>query len=583
MATHPQSSPVRFGDFAFDPHTGELRRNGVALKLAVQPAKVLSHLIERAGQIVTRQDLVRHVWGAGTFVDFEQGLNFAIRQIRAALEDEREHPRFVETLPKRGYRFIATVAQTIPRAIHSIAVLPLESLSPDPEQEYFADGITDELITVLAKVSSLRVISRTSVQQYKRAREPLPEIARKLNVDAVVEGTILRWEGRVRITAQLLDARTEAHLWAESYERDLGDVMKLQAEITQAIARQINVRLSSEDQSRLKSAGRVNPAAHESYLKGRYFWNKRTDATLKKAQEHFEDAISKDPAYALAYSGLADTYFFRGYIFGRSDPREVMPKAKASALRALELNPALAEAHTSLGLVLFFYEFDLPRAGQEFEAALQLNPNYPTGYHAYSAYLAIMGRHQEAIRAAQRGLAIDPLSIPINNFLGETLMFAQEWERAAEQFRQSIEMDPNVWLLHFNLGLVFEETGKLHEAAEEYLTVCALEGASPHTLGALRAACERDGLAGFRKQKFSPDLESWDGWSSDPFRIAQDQARLGENDSALALLEQAYEAHSGWVVWIQNYPHFHGLRSHPRFQRLARRLGLPQEVAAPRA
>jgi TolB-like protein len=576
MASSGRRELIRFGSFEFDLQSVVLRKAGKSLRLQPQPAKILSFLITRAGKLVTREELRPEIWGGNTFVDFEHNLNFCIRQIRTVLRDNAKKPRFIETLPRRGYRFVAAVKEVPAQAIHSLAVLPLENLSRDPEQEYFADGITDELITQLAKIAALRVVSRTSVQQYKRARQPLPEIALRLDVDAIVEGTILRSNDRIRICAQLIDARKEEHLWSESYERDLRDVLKVQAEVAQAIAGQVHVRLTAEEQSRLKAAPSCNPAAYKAYLRGRYFWNKRNEESLKSAKRYFEEAIDKDPGYALAYSGLADSYFYRGYIFGQMEPREAMPKAKAAALKALELEPKLAEAHVSLALVLLFFDWDFPAAQREFQSALALNPSYATAYHAYSACLAITGRLAAAIETSKRALAVDPLSIPIHNIVGEMLMFAGLWDEAVEQYRRAIEMDQNVALLHENLATVLAQKGQLQESVEECLVMRALRGETGECLAELRAAYQRFGLRGFQQSQLALDLERWNGSPSDAFRISAQYAELGQGDDAIHWLEKLYEARAGLILWVKLYPHFKGLHNHRRFQEITAEVGLPR-------
>ena len=578
-STVPGMCVLRFGPFEFEIANGLLRKLGKPVQLQPQPAKILALLISRPTKVITREELRQEIWGQDTFVDFEHNLNFSVRQIRAALHDHAEKPRFIETLPRRGYRFIAAVEQVLPEADHriqSLAVLPLENLSQDPEQEYFADGVTDELITELAKIRALRVISRTSVQQFKRVRKPLREIARRLNVDAVVEGTILRWGNRVRITAQLIDVRREEHLWAESYERDLGDVLRLQAEVAQAISGQIHITLRAEEQCRLRPVRRIDPAAHECYLRGRYFWNKRSEEDLCRAQKYFEQAIEKEPGYALAYSGLADTYFYRGYAFGRMAPKDAMPKARAAALKAMELDETLAESHVSLALVRFFFDWDWSGAEREFKRALELNPNYATAHHAYAALLAATGRKQEAIAAAKRAVELDPLSIPINNILGEMYMCTGEWEQAIRQYRKTIEMDPTVWLPHENLGATLEELGKHAEAVDEYLKARTASGESPEILRELSKAYEASGLGGFLRKQVELERARWDGRHFDTFQIAAHYARLGEQDEALAWLERAFEARSGEMIWIKLYPYFEKLYRNPRFGDLVRRVGLPQ-------
>lgn len=579
-----RNSVLRFGSFEFEMQSGVLRKDGKTVPLQPQPARILAVLISRPGEVVTREELRNKIWDEHTFVDFEHSLNFSLRQIRSALRDNAQKPRFVETLSRRGYRFIGAIHHVSPQAekstIRSLAVLPLENLSEDPEQEYFADGMTDELITALAKFGALRVISRTSVQQYKRVRRPLPDIARALNVDAVVEGTVRRHGDRFRITAQLIDARHEAHLWAECYERDLVDVLQLQAEVAQTIAGQIQVRLTDEEQSRAGATGRMDPTAYECYLRGRYFWNKRTEENLARAKEYFEQAIEKEPGYALAHSGLADTYFYRGYAFGRMAPREAMPKANAAALQALVLDAYLAESHTSLALVRLFYEWDWPGAEAEFESAIRLNPNYATAHHAYATVLALTGRRHEAVASARRALAIDPLSIPINNVVGMMLSFADQWDAAIEQYRRTIEMDPTVWLPHWNLAIALEETGREAEAAEEYMKASRFSGASSAVLGELQAGWDSDGLRGFRQKQLEHDLRRWNGWHFDTFHIAAHYARLGEAEEALAWLERTYHVRSGAMVWITLYPYFKSLYSDPRFLDLVRRLGLAESTLA---
>jgi TolB-like protein/DNA-binding winged helix-turn-helix (wHTH) protein len=404
LATQTKSRErVVFGEYELDCHSGELRRNGTLLKLQPQPAKILAILVGRAGELVTRQELAEQVWGSETYVDFEHGLNFAVRQIRGVLEDDAEQPRFLETVPRRGYRFIATIENVsepetplskemavdegassggatksrlpwkvwtaatvfailvtalgvryvagkrdVPTrtTIHSIAVLPLVNLSADPAQEYFSDGLTDELITELAKIGNLRVISRTSVATYKHSDKKSPEIGTELHVDSIVEGTVERVRDRVRIRVQLIRTSTDEHLWAESYDRESKDVLQLESEVAHEIADRIGVVTSEQP----RPPGRERPVsaeAHENYLRGRFYWNKRTEDGFRRAISYFEMAIGNDPNYAQAYAGLADCYVLLGY-YSSLSPTEAYPKAKAAARKALELDPTLGEAHTSL-------------------------------------------------------------------------------------------------------------------------------------------------------------------------------------------------------------------------------------------
>ncbi len=480
---------IRFENYELDTCAGELRTDNQRIHLQGQPLQVLLLLLDRAADVVTREEFRSKLWPADTFVDFDDGLNHAVRKLREALGDRAEEPRFIETVPKRGHRFIAPVdgraglrgasgrpqgtplqrhklalgiagvavvvaavvltmnvaglrgrflrvigarhGSTVPK-IESIAVMPLQNLSGDPEQEYFADGLTDELITDLGKISSLRVISQTSVMRYKGTRKPLPEIARELNVDAVVEGTVERSGSRVRITADLLYAPTDQHLWAEVYESDLQDVLTLQDEVASAIASQIQTRLTPQERARFTHARPVNPEAHDAYLKGLYFWNLRTEQNLKKGIEYFQQAIEKDPAYALAYVGLADSYIVLGE-HGAMASRDAFPRAKAASRKALELDETLGEAHTSLGAAKADYDWDWAGAEEEFKRGIALNPNYATGHHWYADYLSAMGRHKEAIAEIERAQELDPLSFMIDTAVGNLFFFARRYDEAAVQ------------------------------------------------------------------------------------------------------------------------------------------------------
>jgi TolB-like protein/DNA-binding winged helix-turn-helix (wHTH) protein len=465
--------PVRlhFGVFEVDLRAGELRKNGVKRKLQEQPFQILAILLERPGEMVTREELRSRLWPADTFVDFDHGVNKAVNRIRDALGDSATHPRFIETVARRGYRFIADVAVTgapvttrgavprdlahideaavatvgpptsparvggfyrwtiggvalalaavlaiwalqskapQPRSIRSLAVLPLENLSGDPSQEYFADGMTDELIATLGQISALRVISRTSVMPYKRERKPLPQIARELNVDAVIEGTVLRPGGQVRITAQLIEARNDNHLWSDTYDGDLRDTLTLQNRVARAIAEQIRISLNPKEQATLKQRKVLDPEAYEAYLKGRYFWNKRTGDDLQKAVEYFKRALQRDPRYAQAYSGLADTYALLGdWEYGVLAPKDAFPRAKAAAARALQLDDTLGEAHTSLAFCLDAFDWDLKSAETEFRRGMELNPGYATAHHWYAWHLAVSGRNDDAIAELKKAQTLD--------------------------------------------------------------------------------------------------------------------------------------------------------------------------------
>src|SRR5438874_852833 len=371
---HPSRGAVRFGVFEVDLRVGELRKKGIKVKLQDQPFQILQVLLERSGEVVTREELRGRIWPADTFVDFDQGLNNAIKRLRESLSDSPDNPRFIETIPRHGYRFIGMTGSSTPGRMRSLAVLPLENLSHDPQQDYFAEGLTEALITTLAKIGDLRVVSRTSAMRYKGVHKPLREIARELQVDTIVEGTVLRAGRRVRITAQLIDARKESHLWAESYERDLRHILALQADVAQAIAREIRVKLTRIDQARFGAVHPIDPEAYEAYLKGRYHWN--GSHGIRKAIQHFEQAVTLDPTYAAAYAGLADC-FCALMAWGHVSPNEGRVRAKELARKALAMDGTLAEAHTSLALATM-YEYDFSTAEKEFERAIELNPRYAT-------------------------------------------------------------------------------------------------------------------------------------------------------------------------------------------------------------
>src|SRR5260221_7827667 len=452
--------PKRFGTFEFDSRARQLRKHGHTIRLHGQPLEILGLLLEHPAQVVLREELRARLWPQDTFVDFEHGLNAAVNKLREALDDDANNPRFIETVPRRGYRFISAVglhdSQNLlgewssPR-IQSLVVLPLENLSNDPEQEYFADGMTDQLITNLAQISALKVISRTSAIRYKGTKKSLPEIARELHVDAVVEGALMWVGGRVRISAQLIEAPTDYHLWAASYDRDLRDVLSMQEEVTRAIASEIRVNLSAQEQARLASTRPIDPEAYRLYLKGRYYWNKRSLEGFQKAIEYFQQATAKDPAYAQPYVGLPDTYTNFPF-FDVVPPREAMPKAKAAAARALELDDSLGEAHVSLGYVSYMYDWNWPTAGKHFEQALTLNPAYSMAHTFYPFYLSSLGRSEEALAVAKRSLDLDPASPAVSHSLGVQLYLARQFEQAIEQAHKTLELDPNFAISYELLG-----------------------------------------------------------------------------------------------------------------------------------
>jgi len=462
-----------------------------------------------------------------------------------------------------------------PPRIQSLAVLPLENLSGDPEQEYFADGMTEAVITDLSKISALKVISRTSVMQYKGVKKPLPEIARELHVDAVVEGSVLRAGDRVRITAQLIHAPTDTHLWAESYERDLRDVLALQSEVARAIATEIQVKLTPQEQTRLASARPVNPEAHEAYLLGRFYWNTRTQEGLEKALAYFQQALEKDPHYAPVYAGIADYYSILPF-YSRSSPKEVFPKAKAAALKALEIDNTLAEAHAALAYTMAYYDWDWAGAEREFKRAIELNPNSNTVHQAYSRLLSVTGRLDEAMAEMRRAQELDPLSLLPTGNLAMLAYFGGRYDRAIAQLQKTLEMDPKFPVAHWGIGLAYEQKGQYERAIAAFEKAKAIAPDSLNTKASLGHAYA---LQGKRREaeKIIAELkdQSKQKYVSS-YQVAVIYAGLGERDRALEWLEKAYEERSTLLAYFEMDPRLDPLRGEPRFQALLRRMNFPE-------
>ncbi len=467
--------------------------------------------------------------------------------------------------------------------IRSLAVLPLENLTGDASQEYFADGMTDALITDLAQIGALRVISRTSIMRYKGMRKPLPEIARELGVDGIVEGTVVRSAGRIRITSQLIYAPSDQHLWAHSYERDVGDLVTLQGEVAQAIAGEVRAALTPEQRTRLSARVTTNPGAYEAYLKGRYYWNQRTPAAERKSIEFFQQAVEKDPDFALAYARLADAYNF-GNILGVLASKESSPEAKAAATKALVLDPQLAEAHTALGLVKSHYDFDFPGAQREFLKAIELNPNYANAHLFYAgAYLTPMGRHEDAIAEMKKALELDPLSLPLNNMLASTYLWAGDYEKSVQQFQRTIGLDPAFPLVHFFFAGLLQELGKYEEAIKENQRGELFLGVSPEQAAAeaaeFRKAFQSGGSRGYWQKNLDITLKESKQAGSRYFEaiaVAGAYARVGDKKNAFEWLEKSYADREGQDITLVRWlPDFNSLHNDPRFPVLLGRMGLP--------
>jgi TolB-like protein/Tfp pilus assembly protein PilF len=569
----PLKGNIRFGAFEADFRSGELRKQGVKVRLQEQPFQILQMLLEHPGEVITREQLRERIWPDQTFVDFDQGVYNAMKRLRETLEDAPAKPRFIETLARRGYRFIGTIS-TSSRQIESLAVLPLENLSRDPAQEYFAEGLTEALITTLAKIGELRVVSRTSAMLYKGVRKPLREIARELEVDAIVEGTVLRAGHRVRITAQLIDVSREAHLWAESYERDLRNVLALQSDVAQAIAREIRVKLTPVDRARFAEAHPIEPEAYEAYLKGRYHWNRRSGEGFGKAVQYFQEAIVKDPTYAAAYSGLADCLSLLG-AWAMVGPDEGCGKAKWLALQALERDHSLAEAHASLAWATMWYDYDFSAAEREFERSLELNPRYVTAHTWFGLYLGLMGRYEEGYTELKRAMRLDPCSSPVYYCLGVVHWAKHRYDQAIEQFEKAIDLVPSNALAYGMLGVSYLCRSLYEPAVHAFQkSIQFSQGASAY-VGALgetyakagnRDAAQRilEQLQDLSKQRYVT-----------PYNVARLNAALGKKDEALRCLETGYRQHDAIMVLLKVDPSLDDLRPDPRFQDLLLRMNFP--------
>ena len=629
------SRRLRFGVFEADLRIGELTKQGKRLPLQEQPFQLLAMLLESPGDLVSREELRARIWPQ-TIVDFDQGLNKAVSKIRDALGDSAENPRFIETVARRGYRFLADVAVVQDRpperaaggpalqadagplarpeagisssgprralnwgllgfglalvlaaalwwffytskssgqTIHSLAVLPLKNLSGDVSQDYFTDGMTEELITQLGQISALRVISSRSAMLYKGVDKPLADIARELSVQAVLEGSVLRSGDRVRITAQLIRVPADEQMWAQSYEGELRDTLALQSEVAQAVAEQIRATLSQRQQAVLRNRRTVSPAAYEDYLKGRYFWNKRTGDGLKKAIDYFNRAVETDPTYAKAYSGLADSYALAGdWLYGVLSPQDAFRQARAAATRALALDDTLGEAHTSLAFALDLYAWDWAAAENEYKQAIELNPGYATAHHWYGWHLLVMGRTSEGIFEMRRAESLDPLSLIISADLAEALCVAHLYDESVQQSKRTLDMDPNFAVAHYQLGQALAQKHRYDEAIAEFQRAIDLSGHSgsfDSNLAYVYAVSGRKVEA----ENIIKDLEARpDRNPSVDANIALVYVGLGDHDQAMLRLNKAYEARFNPSILLR--PAFDPLRSDARFVDLRRRLGL---------
>lgn len=569
---------VRFGDFQLDLTSGELRKGETPVRLQPQPLRVLILLATRAGQLVPRDAIQKQIWAGETFVDFDQGLNYCIRKVRAALGDDAERPRYIETVPRRGYRFVGDVLPVSAPAEQRVmlAVLPFQNLTSDPEQEFFSDGLTEEMIAQLGRLNPRRlgVIARTSAMRYKRTDKSIGAISRELGVSYVLEGSVRRTAHRVRVTAQLIRASDQTHAWADSFERSAGDILRLQSEIARAIAVGIGVQLTPQEQVRLAHPRPVHPRVYEAYLKGRYFWKKRTRDALQKAVRYFNRAIELDPLHAPAYAGLADVHLTQ-MDFNYLSPREAFALADRVLLEALRLDHTLAESHTSLGH-LRLHQFDWSSAERHFTRAIELNPAYDTAHYYYANLLVVLGRIDEAIAEANQVLALDPISPNARQNLLFILYLARRYDQAIDEASEAIELDPAYTELYYFLGRCYERLGQHGQALRAFHKVDPTAHRKSGTLlAAIGAAHARAG----HRRKALEVLRQLEKRSAREYVSAYDFAvlhvALGDPGSALVHLAKAYDDRSSYLPFLNVDPRMDEIRADPRFQAIVERMRFP--------
>jgi TolB-like protein/DNA-binding winged helix-turn-helix (wHTH) protein/Flp pilus assembly protein TadD len=659
---------ARFGVFEVDLRAGELRKGGSRVRLQEQPFQVLVALIERPGEVVTRDELRERLWPSGVVVDFDHSLNKAVNKVREALGDAAENPRFIETLPKRGYRFIAPVqlpptagarpetpvaAQPAPVALEEhlenpptagpvlpdpgalpagpkivpdivmaesdsasararlvivglgvvlvvlvlgsvwrmtrgdrsrasalsgrvmLAVLPFRNLAGSGDEDYFSDGLTEEMIAQLGRLQPQRlgVIARTSSMHYKNTEKLVAQIADELAVDYLLEGSVRRAGGRVRITAQLVRTDDQTPLWSETYDRDLRDVFAIQSEVTRRIVSSLALELLPRQTQAISEPPTTNMAAHEEYLRGRFQWSKRTEESLQRSLEHFERAVAADKAYALGYVGTADSYNLLAD-YGALSPADALPRARSAALEALRLAPDLAEAHASLAWTTLVYDRDVAAAQAGFERAIALNPAYASAHQWYAFALKAAGRHDEALRAVRRAQELDPLSLIINAVVAWHHYYARQYDEAIAQCTRVIAMDPTFSRVHSYLGWSLVQKGQFEEGLQALRKASDLFGTSPARELEWAYALAAAGRAGEARAVVDTVLKQARGRYIESDLVARVHVALGDRDRAFEWFDRALEEHAPKLVLLKVDPRLDPIRADPRFAELLRRAGL---------
>jgi TolB-like protein/Flp pilus assembly protein TadD len=585
MHLNPKSESIRaFGIFELDEAEGELRKRGVRVYVPDQALKILTMLLEKPGSVVTREALRQGLWPGDTYVDFDHSMNTAVNRLRDVLGDSAQNPQFIETLPRRGYRFIGLVRNTVNRDLDKapesnkvcVAVLPLQNLSNDPSQEYFSEGLTEELITQLGGFNpeKLGVIARTSVAQYKGTIKSVEDIGRELHVDFVIEGSVRRSDGRVRISVQLIRASDQMHLWAESYERAMRDILTLQNEVAAAVVTEIRNRIvPGIGEFRIRSQC-VDPEAYESYLKGRHYFSLISREGLRKGIEFFGKAIETEKRFAPAYAGLADCHWKLGQL-GLQPPNEAFPKARQAAHQALDLDPQLADAHASIAMVAFLYEWDWAAAENGFRRSIQLNPNLAATHAWYAFYLIAMRRFEDAFTESEKAVALEPLGRIPNGVFATALLFSGKAFLAVEHFEKLVNLYPDFFMAHTALASALIRCSRFDESIEAAQKAAEISGyLGPLTFAGLAYASSR------RRGKAAKVLEQLVLESQKTFIPAMSMAilslRLGHLIQGLQWFEKAFEERDSGLVFLRALPVFGFTRFMPRIGKLVRRMNFPE-------
>ena len=590
MSKEISSKIYEFSGFRLEEAQQRLLFNGEPVALKPKILDLLRYLIQSRGQLIAKDDLMREIW-PDTIVE-ENNITVSMSILRKTLGENRQKPRFIQTVPRRGYRFVAEVIELSPdpitvgdphkitvvsetdeAPIDSLAVLPMDIGEKDPNVEYLSDGITESIIDLLSRIPNLRVLARSTVFRFKDKQIDPQEVGRLLNVRAVMMIRVIKLGGKLIIRSELVKVADGSQLWGEQYNRSPSDILAIQEEIARAITESLKFKLTSSDSISLARHPTENIEAYNLYMRGRYFWNKYSKEWVMKAIEVFQEAIQIDSYYALAYCGLADAYFRLSNV--HFPPLEVMPKAKEAALRAVEIDDNLAEAHSSLGLVKVYYDHDWIGAEAEFRKALKLDPNLVSAHQRYGSYLTFMGRFEESIRHYETALELDPFSLQINMNLATTYYLRGEYDRAINHLNKTSELEPNYMPTHFVLGSAYVQQGRLQEAIEQFQFIYKMDEEAYIALGFMGYAHALNGQRAEAETLLNILQDIAERKYISPYSLLLIHLAIGPLERVFQLLEQLYEERNDWLVWLKVSPELKNLRSDPRFQDLLRRIGFP--------